>query len=349
MNTHKILSILLIVSFLVIPTLSVRGATDGWQTVAEGIEYQKFHLTSPRPIDLFVARMDRDGTKYPNTTIESSIAQGSLAAGRETVRGMAARYDGAINYWNQTWGGRNQVAVAINGFFFDGTTGTPWSGQIQSGWYAKRFTDVQSVNGFVWTLNRQAFIGECSYHIAAKQLITYLDYWRTYTKNSMGINEPRTDDSIIIYTPQYAASTGTSDVSGPDVEVLVEMERPSLILPLSAMAVGTVREIRTNQGDAQIPFDYVVISAQGAQVDTILGRLNVGDRIGISHELTSCNNFPTYPWTKAYAGIGGDKYFLKDSRLSNHSRERPGCPDGDRLRAGFYLLRGCRRAQPGGQ
>ncbi len=162
MNTHKILSILLIVSFLVIPTLSVRGATDGWQTVAEGIEYQKFHLTSPRPIDLFVARMDRDGAKYPNTTIESSIAQGSLAAGRETVRGMAARYDGAINYWNQTWGGRNRVAVAINGFFFDGTTGTPWSGQIQSGWYAKRFTDVQSVNGFVWTLNRQAFIGECS-------------------------------------------------------------------------------------------------------------------------------------------------------------------------------------------
>jgi hypothetical protein len=173
MKKHKFLSLFLIFTFLVLPTLSVRGAADDWEVVADGIEYQKFHLTSPRPIDIFVARMDRANL---NATIESSIAQGSLAAGRETVSDMAARYDGAINYWGSTWGGRNQVAVAINGFFFDGTTGMPWSGQIHSGWYAKRFTDIQSVDGFIWTLNRQAFIGECSYINPIKQVITYLDY-----------------------------------------------------------------------------------------------------------------------------------------------------------------------------
>jgi hypothetical protein len=315
MKTHKYLSILLIVIFLVIPTLSVQGAVDGWQAVADGIDYQKFHLTSPRPIDIFVARMDRSNL---NATIESSIAQGSLAAGRETVRGMAARYDGAINYWGQTWGGRNQVAVAINGFFFDGVTYTPWSGQIQSGWYAKRyFETTEEVSGFVWTLNRQAFIGECIDHPADKQVITYLDYLDgTKTQKFQGINVPRSDDSIIIYTPQYAASTGTSDVTGPDVEVVVEMERPTMILPPPAMAVGTVRAIRENQGNALIPFDHIVISAQGLPVETVLGRLNVGDQIGISQELKNCAylNKPEYPWTKAYAGVGGDKYFLQASK-----------------------------------
>ncbi len=306
----------MIFTFLVLPALNVSGAADAWEVVADGIEYQKFHLTSPRPIDIFVARMDRD-VLYANTTIESSIAQGSLAAGRETVSGMAARYDGVINYWNQTWGGRNQVAVAINGFFFDGTTGTPWSGQINSGWYAKRyFETAEEVSGFVWTLSRQAFIGECIDHPSDKQVITYLDYLDgRYTQKFQGINVPRDNDTIIIYTPQYAASTGTSDVSGPDVEVVVEMQRPTLILPLDAMAIGTVRAIRTNQGSALIPFDHIVISAQGAQVETILGRLNVGDQIGISQELKNCPylNKPEYPWTKAYAGIGGDKYFLENS------------------------------------
>ena len=321
MKTHKFLSLLLIFIFLVIPTLSVTGAVDGWQAVADGIDYQKFHLTSPRPIDIFVARMDRSNT---NATIDSSIAQGSMVTGRETVQDMAARYDGAVNYWGQTWGGRNQVAVAINGFFFDGTTGTPWSGLIQSGWYAKRYTDVQSVDGFVWTLNRQAFIGECTTHIAAKQVITYLDYLDgSYTQKFQDVNVPRTDDSIIIYTPQYAASTGTSDVSGPDVEVVVEMERPSMILPLNSMAVGTVRAINENKGNALIPFDHIVISAQGTQVETILGRLNVSDRIGISQELTSSCGSPTYPWTKAYAGIGGDKYFLQKSKYVTTAGDVP--------------------------
>jgi len=88
-----------------------------------------------------------------------------------------------------------------------------------------------------------------------------------------------------------------------------------MILPDPAMAKGTVRAIRENQGDALIPFDHIVISAQGAEeVDTILGRLKVGDRIGITQELTASCGTPTYPWTKAYAGIGGDKYFLKGSK-----------------------------------
>ena len=79
---------------------------------------------------------------------------------------MAARYQNAVNYWGQTWGGRNDIPVAINGYFFDdiGGTGTPWSGVAKSGWYAKRFTDNLGDAGFAWTQDRQAFIGACVFH-----------------------------------------------------------------------------------------------------------------------------------------------------------------------------------------
>jgi len=61
---------------------------------------------------------------------------------------MAERYNQAINNWSvesttlitQTWGNRNDVVVAINGFYYGGDVeppGVPWSGQVQSGWYSK--------------------------------------------------------------------------------------------------------------------------------------------------------------------------------------------------------------------
>jgi len=126
----------------------------GWESVGEGIDYQKFKLTNPVPVDVFVARMARAN---PNVTIESSIAQGRLSGGIETVSNMALRYDEALNFWgpptdpvSSTWGSTNDVIVAINGFYYGAgiePDGVPWSGQIHSGWYAKRYTDNESSSG----------------------------------------------------------------------------------------------------------------------------------------------------------------------------------------------------------
>ena len=79
-----------------------------WTQIANGIEYRQFTL--PDPNNIFVTRMDRGNL---NVTVESCIAQGKLVSGKETVSGMAARYDQTINYWGQTWGPRNKVVVAI--------------------------------------------------------------------------------------------------------------------------------------------------------------------------------------------------------------------------------------------
>jgi hypothetical protein len=296
--------------------ISLQQAPDAWDFLAPGLEYQKFRLTNPRPVNVFVTRMDRSN---PGLTIESSIAQGKLAAGRESITGMADRYNQAINYWGNAWGGRNRVVVAINGYFFDGATGTPWSGVANSGWYAKRIDDYIGDAGFAWTLNRTAHIGSCVFHNGGKNFITFT---RTgYNPSIRGVNVPGGDAELILYTPQYDTDTNTSSTPGnPVLEILVEMNRPSLVIPSPNMAMGTIREIRDRVGSTLIPFDHVVISVWGdvrtTMVDKIAaGEIAIGDQVGISQEITDCPSSPRNDWTKTYASIGGDYHFLNNGAI----------------------------------
>ncbi len=128
------------------PFAVAQEAAEPWEPIVPGIEYREYNL--PDPVNVFVTRMDRSNQQV---TLESSIGQGRLSGGGETVSGMSQRYDGALNYWGQTWGNTNKVAVAINGFYFGPPfepAGVPWSGQVHSGWYAKHFTELQSGSGF---------------------------------------------------------------------------------------------------------------------------------------------------------------------------------------------------------
>ncbi len=311
---------LIILSILwIFPPKTVLAEADSdetsWTVVGEGVEYRKFHLTNPRPIDLFVTRMDRSNLEV---TIDTAIAQGRLSGGTETVPNMVIRYDQAINYWNKTWGNRNQVVAAINGYYFntEENFGVPWSGQIHSGWYAKRFDDTVGDAGFAWTLERNAFIGDCVYHAASKQKISFAN--SDYMPNLQAINILRTSQDLILYTPQYDASTRTTSTSEtPILEILIEMTRPTSVLPLPAKAVGYIRAIRDQQGSTQIPFDHVVLTAWGSVRDTLLsriglGQIKVGDRIGISQEIAVCPDSPLDDWSNTYAALGGDYHFLND-------------------------------------
>ncbi len=116
MRFRRISHLFILILFILYPTGMVLSAPenepespDAWSAVAPGIEYQKYHVgkpTYPRDINIFVARMDRSNL---GVAIESSIAQGRLSGGTETIGGMAARYDQAINYWGETW----EIATAL--------------------------------------------------------------------------------------------------------------------------------------------------------------------------------------------------------------------------------------------
>ena len=316
--------ILLAILFLLFPTSTAAESSleeAGWEVIVPGIEYQKFTL--PDPNNVFVVRMDRSNQ---NLTIESSIAGGKLAEDRETVSGMYYRYDQALNYWGgsaipPTWGMSNQVVVAINGSYFDWGSGTPQGGQVHSGWYAKRYDDMGGWSGFAWKLDRSAFIGECVYHQPTNQFVYYPTTGKTQRVGD--VNGTRELNELVLYTPQYNSQTGTDDLG---VEVLVEMTRPTMILPEPAYASGKVRQIRENKGNSLIPFNYVVLSGSGTSAESLVENAHVGDEVRISQEITSYRNdcSTAYPlsWTKAYASIQGAFFFLRNGEI--HDFDDPG-------------------------
>jgi len=325
MMRHRSLPHLLFILLVILyPHMIALGAShhepdipDAWAAVAPGIEFQKYHLTSPRAINIFVARMDRTNL---GVAIESSIAQGRLSGGTETVGGMAARYEQAINYWGETWGNRNRVVVSINGYFFGSSfelPGVPWSGQIHSGWYAKRYYETTGDAGFVWKLNREAYIGKCIYHRPERNDIYFPS--AAYDPNIDAINVARSDEQLILFTPQYDATTKTLETGAiPRVEILIELSRPGLLVSDPAYVRGYIREIRRNNGSTPIPFDHAVLAAWGDVGSAMVSRINsdaiaVGDEVRITQEIKDCTSEPVqHDWSKVYAGIGGDYHFLRN-------------------------------------
>lgn len=319
MKWRAIICLLLFAGILITPITTARSADSPWESLAPGIDYQHFIL--PDPNNVYVARMDR---KNANVTLESSIAQGKTVGGLETVRGMAGRYDQAINYWDQTWGSRNRVVVAINGSYLDNTEVS--QGQVYSGWYAKRFANFQTGtggSGFAWLLDRRAFVGQCVFHNAEKQLVHFLGLAGA-TQRFHGINVARGTNQLILYTPQYDRTTNTpTPEDGSAVEVLVDMSQPSLLIPTPSWVKGVVREIREGKGSTPIPFDHIVLSAHGTAKDALLANLaGNGGEIGISQEISNCPGFPSVDWTRTYASVGGDYPFLIQGEIKPFSTPR---------------------------
>lgn len=311
MKSQSVASLILLCLTLAAPLGVESRAPDNWQVVGEGIAYQEFQL--PDPNKIYVARMERNN---PNVILESSIAQGRLSGGTETVSSMAQRYDQALNHWDNTWGQRNQVVVAINGYFY-GASGVPWRGQVQSGWYAKRFDDLENGSGLAWKLDRSVFLGGCVVHRPDKQIITLLRNRKTFQIS--GVNIARGEDDLILYTPQYDANTLTE---AEGLEVLVEMSAPTFIRPLPDMVTGTVRTVLDGQGSTPLPFDHIVLSATGEPRQKLLNaNLQPGDVIGISQDLrhyeADCSTPSSYSWADTYASIGGSFYFLKKGAIQS--------------------------------
>lgn len=308
------LLILLVVLCFSSASTAVSANDAEWEQIAPGVEFRKFQLADPN--NVFVARMDRNN---PEVSLESSIAQGKLLEGRETVSSMYKRYDQALNFWGgsanpPSWGMRNQVVVAINGSYFDLSNGVPQGGMVQSGWYAKSFDNLGGWGGFVWKMDRSAFISECLYHYPEKQFITYPA--TGVTQEIARVNEPRYTNILVMYTPQYNSRT-LNDQSG--VEVVVELTQPTMIMPSPAYITGIVREIHVNEGKTLIPFNSVVLSATADAADTLLDNIQIGSEIHITQEITSfeydCSTPYALSWTKTYASIQGAFFFLKDGQI----------------------------------
>ncbi len=264
-------------------------AVRAWTPVGTGIEYQEFTL--PDPNNLFVARMDRHN---PQVIIDTSIGQGRLSGGTETIRNQASRYDDALSFWGHDWGQRNDVIVAVNGDFWNTSTGVPTNGQVHTGWYARW---IDPSYHFFYGMDRQARITQAS---TALIRVTWLGTGANQAITDM--NRARGTDELILYTPQYDAATPAGSTG---VEVLVELTRPNLPVPPSDPIRGQIRQIRQNQGSTPIPFDHVVLSASGTRATTVLANAAVGEAVNITNYLDGY-----YDVDRTFAAIGGGEVFL---------------------------------------
>jgi len=301
-----------IFAFLLFLSILVSTSFAQWQNVTTGIDYQPFVVTvgSGRN-EVFVSRMLRSDTEC---IIDACIANGKVCSngGRQTVSQMANRYEDSISYWDEQWGKRYDVVAAINGDYWDTTNNTALGGIITSGVYAKRFSELTGGSGFGYKLpgpGRYPFLGGCVGHRPFKQLIIYPD---TTTSQFDGINVTRDSNQIIVYTQHFGPKTPTQTTG---VDVLVEMSRMPGIYPSPNGGLGTVKEIRQNQGDTYIPFDHAVISASGSKATTLLSKISVGSAIKISNEITDyqgdCNTTSSFDWTKTFSSIGGTGVVLQ--------------------------------------
>ena len=202
------------------------------------------------------------------------------AVGLETVSSLATRY-GAL--------------AAINSGYFR-TTGT-YRGdsvgtQVLNGQILGESNNGRAAVGLVEGSRAQqivfghvVFTGELIAGAKAKHVIN-------------GLNRPRADDELIIFTPEFHRTTLTN----PDgLEVIVRR--------------GRVTEIRELQGSSTIPTDGFVISASGSAREWV--RQNSGKRtsVRLSLKMSPLETDQKDEWQKATSIIGGGPQLIKDGRV----------------------------------
>lgn len=295
----------------VVPFAQTLSAANGWKALAPGIEYREWIL--PDPNRVYVARFDR--LSPANTFIDSILNNGALRREFQTIRQSAALYEEAINAWplpESPSGNRTQVVVAINGSFVQ-KDGLPENGQIQGGWLIKPYQTAWlggSGSGFVWGLNRQAFIGLCTDAQPREQVIEFPGLGLSFPLTHINSPTPGEAD-VALYTAHYETRTP----AGSRSEVLVSLDAPLAPNP-RGYVIGTVTDVHPYRSGTVIPFDQIVLSFNAPTwKEHLENRLKPGEglfiRLALHDVGPDCKTQGQLSWQNLYAGIGGAQVFLR--------------------------------------
>lgn len=336
---------------------------DDWRPVApgvEGVDYRRFTGVTGTSDPVHVARMDRANHAL---TLESLIASGYINVSSspinlwtgDGVQPVANSYEDTINAWGDLgaggeayWGNRSDVLVAINADLWNTSTYYPAQGMVQSGWFNWRFTDSQNRSGFGWNQARQTFIGSCASQEEIEQRLIWdlsaadpMDYsWKI-----AGVNVPRADESIYLYTPQYGIHPDrTKPADKASVEVVVRLPKPLGIgSPIGTLSpgetlptdilTGTVTSVviidpsgvygPPTQPEINLEFDEVVLSAYGNNAGK-LDNLSAGQAVGLNltvNDLVPLSNGCGAPtgvnWANTYTAVGTDIRLVENGEPLN--------------------------------
>jgi hypothetical protein len=113
-----------------------------------------------------------------------------------------------------------------------------------------------------------------------------------------GLNRPRADNELIIFTPEFHRTTLT-DPNG--LELIVRR--------------GRVVESRDRKGSSPIPSDGFVVSVSGTVRDWALKNLPLGARVQLNLNLSPVETAQAESWKKATSVIGGGPQLIKDGQV----------------------------------
>src|SRR5712692_1248145 len=202
------------------------------------------------------------------------------AVGLETVSSMATRY-GAL--------------AAVNSGYFR-TTGT-YRGdsvgiEVLNGKILSEPNNVRAAVGLIERNGKQELIfGHIKF---AGQLAD-----GAQAKHSIdGLNRPRGDNELIVFTPEFHRTTLT-DPNG--LELIVRR--------------GRIVERRDLKGSRAIPADGFVISVEGTARQWALEKLRVGTRVKLNLDWSPTETEQTDPWKQAANIIGGGPQLIKNGRV----------------------------------
>ena len=201
------------------------------------------------------------------------------AVGLETVSSLAARY-GAL--------------AAVNSGYFR-TTGT-YRGdsvgiEVLNGKLLSESNNVRAAAGLIERDGKQELIFghiEFAGQIIAGQAKHAID----------GLNRPRGDNELIIFTPEFHRTTLT-DPNG--LELIVRRER--------------IVERRDLKGSSMIPLDGYVISVAGTARQWALEKLRLGTRVKLNLDWSPTETETTDFWKLAANIIGGGPQLIKNGRV----------------------------------
>ncbi|MDX6405877.1 MAG: hypothetical protein QOH70_3332 [Blastocatellia bacterium] len=114
-----------------------------------------------------------------------------------------------------------------------------------------------------------------------------------------GLNRPRADNELIVFTPEFHRTTLT-EPNG--LELIVRR--------------GRVVDVRDLKGSSLIPADGFVISCSGAAREWALKNLRMGTRVQLDLNLSPVETEQADSWKKATSVIGGGPQLIKDGRVA---------------------------------
>jgi hypothetical protein len=249
--------------------------------IAPGLDLLRYSITEPGTKEVQALRMD---LSRPDLSLRVGFAGGTVRHSRETVSGIARRYDAP----------RQPVLAAVNAAFFD-EKGTPLGAIIDRGSLLKYFRGWRRAV-FAWTSAYECLTGTGL--SAAGSRITFLD--RTSLPID-DINDPRRKNQMVLYTPEYGPSTAT-----PPHGTEVTVRAANLPLSPRKEVIGTVSMVAGDAGNRRIPEDGFVLSATGNAAEAVLRHATVGDSVRVRL------GFNDARWNAAEGMVTGAGLILRD-------------------------------------